>query len=81
MSATRLQESVTALRAFRYRLCEAHIQACRVQMAELRLDQPDANLPALTTAETALAFAAKRLVRATDELPPERRPKGWGDEQ
>ena len=75
---TRLQEHVTALRAFRYRLCEAHIAACRVEMAELRLDQPDADIPALSTAETAVAFAAKRLVRATDELPPERRPKGWG---
>jgi hypothetical protein len=76
---TALQEQVTALRAFRYRLCEAQIQACRVEMAELRLDQPDANVPALTTAETAVAFAAKRLVQATNQLPPERRPKGWGE--
>lgn len=81
MSTSALQDHVTALRKFRYRLCDAQIQACRVQMAELRLGEPDSSVPALTTAETALAFAAKRLVRATDELPPERRPKGWGEEQ
>ena len=80
MTATAMQEYVTALRRFRYRACEAQIQALRVTMAELRLDEPDASVPALTTAETALAFAAKRLVRAADELPPERRPKGWADE-
>lgn len=75
---TRLQDHRSALRAFRYRLCEAQIQACRVEMAELGLDQPDADVPALTTAETAVAFAARRLVRATDDLSPERRPRGWG---
>jgi hypothetical protein len=78
---TALQEQMIALRRFRYHLAAAQIQGCRVQMAELRLDQPDADLPALSTVETALAFAAKRLVQATDELPPERRPKGWGDER
>ena len=79
MTVTRLQDHRSALRAFRYRLCEAWIQACRVEMAELGLDQPNADVPALTTAETAVAFAAKRLVQATNDLPPERRPKGWGD--
>ena len=77
--ATALQDYFTALRNFRICLCEAQIAASRAAIAELRLGDPDASMPALTTAETALAFAAKRLVRAADELPPERRPKGWGD--
>lgn len=76
---TRLQSQVAALAAFRIALCEAQIQGCRVAMAELRLAEPDASVPALTSAETALAFAARRLVRATDDLPPERRPKNWGE--
>ena len=79
MSTTALQDYFTALRHFRICLAEAHIQAERVHIAELKLNDPDSSMPALTTAETALAFAAKRLVRAADELPPERRPKGWGD--
>ena len=76
---TRLQDQRAALVAFRMALYEAQIQGCRVAMAELRLAEPDASIPALTTAETALAFAAARLVRATDQLPPERRPKNWGN--
>ena len=79
MTATALQEYFTALRAFRVRLYEAQIQNCKVAISELTLAEPDASVPALTTAETALAFAARRLVRATDELPQERRPKGWGE--
>ncbi len=74
---TALQDYLTALRNFRICLAEAQIQASRVAISELRLGEPDASVPALTTTETALAFAAKRLVRAADELPPERRPKGW----
>ena len=77
---TALQDYFTALRRFRIALAEAQIQACRIAIADLKLDEPDASIPALTTIETALAFAAKRLVRAADELPPERRPKGWGDD-
>jgi len=77
--ATALQEYLTALRNFRICLHEAQIQASRTAIAELRLGDEDASVTALTTTETAVAFAAKRLARAADELPPERRPKGWGD--
>lgn len=76
---TALQEYLTALRVFRVRLAEAQIQAQRIVIEELKLSEPDSSMPALTTTETAAAFAAKRLVRAVDEIPQERRPKGWGD--
>ena len=78
-SPTALQEYFTALRRFRIALHEAQIQAQRAAINELRLPDEDASVTALTTTETALAFAAKRLVRATDELPQERRPKGWAE--
>ena len=78
-SASALQEYFTALRWFRRRLHEAQIAASRTAISELRLGEQDASVTALTTTETALAFAAKRLARAADELPPERRPKGWGE--
>jgi hypothetical protein len=74
-----LQEYLTALRNFRIRLHEAQIQAQRIVIEELKLGDEDASVTALTSTETALAFAAKRLVRAADELPQERRPRGWGD--
>ena len=74
-----LWEYMAALRKFRICLAEAQIQALRTAINELRLPDEDASVTALTTTETALAFAAKRLVRATDELPQERRPKGWSD--
>lgn len=79
-STSALQDYFTALKRFRIALHEAQIQAERAAINELRLGDEDASITALTTTETALAFAAKRLVQATDELPQERRPKGWGDE-
>lgn len=80
-STSALQDYFTALKRFRIALHEAQIQAERAAINELKLGDEDASITALTTTETALAFAAKRLVQATDELPQERRPKGWGDAQ
>jgi hypothetical protein len=77
---TRLQDQRAALLAFRAAAYEAQIQALRVALAEMNLAEPDSSVPALTTTENALAFAARRLVRATDDLPPERRPRNWGNE-
>ena len=76
---TALQDYFTALRRLRIRLAKARIAACKTAIAKLSMPEDEASVAALTTTETAVAFAAKRLVRAVDELPPERRPKGWGD--
>lgn len=76
---TALQEYFTALRRFRLRLHEAQIAAHKTAIAELSMPDDETSVAALSTTETAVAFAAKRLVRTVDELPPERRPKGWGD--
>lgn len=80
-STSALQDYFTALRRFRLRLHEAQIAASKTAIAELSMPEDETSVAALTTSETALAFAAKRLVQATDELPQERRPKGWGDVQ
>jgi hypothetical protein len=77
--STALQDYFTALRRFRIRLAEAQIQACKTAIAELSMPEDEGSVAALSTTETALSFAAKRLVLAVDELPPERRPKGWGE--
>ena len=75
-----LQDYFTALRRFRIRLHEAQIAASKTAIAELSMPEDETSVAALSTTETATAFAAKRLVRAVDELPPERRPRGWADE-
>ena len=56
---------------------EMEVAAARLRLAELQLSDEHSSALAVNEAEDGLSLAARRLTRATDELPPERRPKGW----
>jgi len=47
--------------------------------AERRLADDDGSVLLSGAADAVFCLAARRLARAVDELPPERRPKGWGE--
>jgi len=56
---------------------EVEASAARLHLAELSLSDDPASAVAVNEAQDALAVAARKLARAVDGLPMERRPKGW----
>jgi hypothetical protein len=72
-----LQELRNALKAARIAVHERAIAVHQSAIAELRLDEPGADVIALSRAEEAECLTARDLYRAVEELPAERRPKGW----
>jgi hypothetical protein len=48
-----------------------------LRLAELALSDDHSSALAVNQAQDSVAVAAKRLTRAVDELPAQRKPKGW----
>lgn len=76
MSA-QMQAYYAAVKAARIALLEREIAAAESRLIELRLDEPDASVAALSKAEERECLAARDLFRAVEELPADRKPKGW----
>jgi hypothetical protein len=72
-----MEDRLAALKAAKIAVHELEISAHLGEVAVLRLDEPDADVTALTKAEEGICLAARDLYRAIEALPPERRPKGW----
>jgi hypothetical protein len=51
----------------------------KIRLAELQLSDNHSSALAVNKAQDELALAARRLARAVDALPMDRRPKEWGD--
>ena len=58
-------------------LHEVEREAARLHLAELSLSDDHASALAVNEAQDALSFAARNLARAVDELPRDRKPRGW----
>ena len=65
-----LMDYVTALH-------EVERAAARLHLADLNLSDEHSSALAVDEAKDALCLAARNLARAVDELPIDRRPKGW----
>jgi hypothetical protein len=75
--STQMQDRYAALKAARIAVHEHEIAVHLAAVADLRLDEPDASITALTEAEHAICYRARDLARAVDALPPEWQPKKW----
>jgi len=69
-----IEDKLAALKAARIAVHEMEIQVHLGQIAELRLDEPDADLSALSHA---ICLAARDLYLAVEALPVQYQPKGW----
>lgn len=58
-------------------LHEVERAAARLHVASLDLSDEHSSALAVNEAQDAVAVAARRLARAVDSLPMDRRPKGW----
>jgi hypothetical protein len=58
-------------------LCDVELAAARLHVATLNLADDHSSALAVNQAQDELAIAARKLARAVDALPMERRPKGW----
>jgi len=67
----------TALEDYHNGLRKVELASLALLGAELNLDDKKASVVALHAAEDSLALAARDLARAVNELPLQRRPKGW----
>lgn len=74
-----LEEHRAALKEVRIAAYQLAIRACRLAITELHLDEENPPVARLAKEEGDVAFAARKLVRATDNLPADRQPKGWPD--
>jgi hypothetical protein len=72
-----LQDLRDGLKAARIAMHQHAITGHEMAIAELRLDDPDADVTALSKAEQAICLTARDLFKAVEELAAERRPKGW----
>lgn len=58
-------------------LYEVELAAAKLHVADLSLSDEHSSALAVDEAKGTLCLAARALARAVDELPRERRPKGW----